>query len=129
MATLRTAKRFVFPLLGIWVLLYASFSMVKPPLLDGSDALSAEIAREMITAGHWLTPFANGVRYPHQPPFLYWTIAVSFGIFDISDWAYSPPTAYSSSDISSCATSSSASGPRSPSISSGAPIPRKSAIS
>jgi 4-amino-4-deoxy-L-arabinose transferase-like glycosyltransferase len=87
MTSLRTAKRFVFPLLGLWVLLYASFSMVKPPLLDGADALSAEIAREMITAGHWLTPLANGIRYPHQPPLLYWTIAVSFGIFDISDWA------------------------------------------
>jgi 4-amino-4-deoxy-L-arabinose transferase-like glycosyltransferase len=87
MATLRNAKRFVFPLLGIWVLLYASFSMVKPPLLDGSDALSAEIAREMITGGHWLTPFANGIRYPHQPPFLYWAIAASFSLFNISDWA------------------------------------------
>jgi 4-amino-4-deoxy-L-arabinose transferase-like glycosyltransferase len=93
MTSLRTAKRFVFPLLGLWVLLYASFSMVKPPLLDGADALSAEIAREMITAGHWLTPLANGIRYPHQPPLLYWTIAVSFGIFDISDWAARLPVA------------------------------------
>ena len=67
--------------------------MVKPPLLDGADALSAEIAREMITAGHWLTPFANGIRYPHHPPLLYWTIAVSFGIFDVSDWAARLPVA------------------------------------
>ncbi len=87
MTSLRTAKRFIFPLLGLWFLLYASFSMVKPPLLDGADALSAEIAREMITAGHWLTPFANGILYPHHPPLLYWTIAISFGIFDVSDWA------------------------------------------
>jgi 4-amino-4-deoxy-L-arabinose transferase-like glycosyltransferase len=93
MTTLRTAKRFVFPLLGLWVLLYASFSFVKPPLLDGSDALSAEIAREMLTGGHWLTPFANGIRYPHHPPFLYWTVAVSFGLFDISDWAARVPVA------------------------------------
>ncbi len=93
MTSLRTAKRFIFPLLGLWVLLYASFSMVKPPLLDGADALSAEIAREMITAGHWLTPFANGIRYPHHPPLLYWTIAVSFGIFDVSDWAARLPVA------------------------------------
>lgn len=93
MTTLRTAKRFVFPLLGLWVLLYASFSLVKPPLLDGSDALSAQIASEMLTAGHWLTPFANGIRYPHHPPFLYWTIAVSFGLFDISGWAARLPVA------------------------------------
>jgi len=93
MTTLRTAKRFIFPLLGLWVLLYASFSMFRPPLLDGADALSAEIAREMITAGHWLTPFANGVRYPHHPPLLYWTIAISFGLFDVSDWAARLPVA------------------------------------
>jgi Dolichyl-phosphate-mannose-protein mannosyltransferase len=93
MTSLRTAKRFVFPLLGLWVLLYFSFSMVKPPLLDGSDALSAEIAREMLTGGHWLTPFANGIRYPHHPPLLYWTVAVSFGIFNVSDWAARVPVA------------------------------------
>lgn len=87
MTSLRTAKRFVFPLLGIWVLLYASFSMVRPPLLDGDDALSAEIAREMITAGRWVTPCANGIRYAKHPPLLYWAIAASFHIFGVSDWA------------------------------------------
>lgn len=87
MTSLRTAKRFVFPLLGLWVLLYASFSLVKPPLLDGDDALSAEIGREMLTAGHWITPWANGFRYAHHSPFLYWTIAWSFGLFGVSDWA------------------------------------------
>jgi len=93
MTSLRTAKRFVFPLLGLWVLLYASFSMVKPPLLDGDDALSAEIAREMLTAGHWITPWANGFRYAHHAPLLYWTIAWSFGLFGVSDWAARLPVA------------------------------------
>jgi 4-amino-4-deoxy-L-arabinose transferase-like glycosyltransferase len=94
MTSLRTAKRFVFPLLGLWVLLYASFSMIKPPLLDGTDALSAEIAREMLTGGHWITPYANGIRYPHHPPLLYWTTAVSFGLFNISDWAARLPVTW-----------------------------------
>jgi hypothetical protein len=93
MTTLRTAKRFVLPLIGLWVLLYASFSMVKPPLLDGDDALSAEIAREMLTANHWITPLANGIRYAHHPPLLYWTVAASFRIFGVSDWAARLPVA------------------------------------
>lgn len=93
MTSLRTAKRFVFPLLGLWVLLYASFSMVRPPLLDGEDALSAEIAREMLTGGHWITPYANGIRYAQHPPLLYWTIATSFRIFGVSDWAARLPMA------------------------------------
>ena len=91
MTSLRTAKRFIFPLLGLWLLLYASFSMVKPPLLDGADALNAEIAREMLVTHHWITPYANGIRYPHHPPFLYWATAVSFALFDISDWAARVP--------------------------------------
>jgi 4-amino-4-deoxy-L-arabinose transferase-like glycosyltransferase len=93
MTTLRTAKRFVFPLIGLWVLLYASFSMVRPPLLDGDDALSAEIGREMLAANHWITPLANGIRYAKHPPLLYWTIAASFRIFGPSDWAARLPVA------------------------------------
>ena len=93
MTTLRTAKRFVFPLLGLWVLLYASFSIFKPPLLDGSDALTAVIAREMVIGGHWISPCANGIRYSQRPPLLYWTVAVSFGVFDVSDWAARVPLA------------------------------------
>jgi 4-amino-4-deoxy-L-arabinose transferase-like glycosyltransferase len=93
MTSLRTAKRFVFPLLGLWVLLYASFSVFTPPLLDGSDALTAVIAREMVIGGHWIIPWANGIRYAQRPPLLYWAVAVSFGIFDVSDWAARIPLA------------------------------------
>jgi 4-amino-4-deoxy-L-arabinose transferase-like glycosyltransferase len=93
MTSLRTAKRFVFPLLGLWALLYASFSLVRPPLLDGQDALSAEIAREMLQGGHWVTPYANGIRYAQHPPLLYWTVAASFRIFGVSDWAARLPLA------------------------------------
>lgn len=93
MISLRTAKRFVLPLLGLWVLLYASFSMVRPPLLDGDDALNAEIGREMLTANHWVTPTANGLLYARHPPLLYWTVAVSFRIFGVSDWAARVPVA------------------------------------
>ena len=93
MTTLRTAKRFVFPLLGLWILLYGSFSLVKPPLLDGPDALNAEIAREMLVGGHWITPYANGIPWALHPPLLYWTVACSFGLFGVSDWAARLPTA------------------------------------
>lgn len=90
---LRTAKRFVLPLVGLWILLYASFSLIRPPLLDGPDALSAEIAREMLKDGHWVTPFANGIRYAQHPPLLYWAIASSFSLFGVSDWSARLPLA------------------------------------
>ena len=87
MNSLRTAKRFVFPLLAGWVLLYASFSLVKPPLLDGADAVNAEAAREMAVGGNWLVPHVNGVRLPQTPPLLIWMTAASFRLFGVSDRA------------------------------------------
>lgn len=93
MTSLSTAKRFVFPLLGLWILLYASFSLVKPPLLDGADALTAEVAREMLIGNHWIIPYANGIPYAQHPPLLYWTVACSFGLFGISDGAARLPIA------------------------------------
>jgi 4-amino-4-deoxy-L-arabinose transferase-like glycosyltransferase len=91
--SLRTAKRFVFPLLGLWLLLYGSFSLLKPPLLDGTDAVQAEAAREMAVAGDWITPHVNGVRYLGVSPLVTWTTAASFRFFGVSDWAARLPMA------------------------------------
>ncbi|HTW45466.1 MAG TPA: glycosyltransferase family 39 protein [Acidobacteriaceae bacterium] len=93
MNSLRTAKRFWFPLLGLWVLLYASFSLFKPPLLDGTDSIQAEAAREMALHGDWITPHVNGVRYLAVSPLLTWTTAVSFKLFGVADWAARLPLA------------------------------------
>jgi 4-amino-4-deoxy-L-arabinose transferase-like glycosyltransferase len=94
MNSLRTAKRFVFPLLGLWFLLYASFSLLKPPLLDGIDSVQAEAAREMATAGDWITPHLDGVRYFAVSPLLTWTTAASFKVFGVTDWAARLPLAF-----------------------------------
>jgi len=93
MNSLRTAKRFVFPLLGLWVLLYASFSLVKPPLLDGTDSIQAEAAREMAVNGDWITPHVDGVRYLAVFPLLTWSTAASFKVFGVADWAARLPLA------------------------------------
>ncbi len=93
MNSLRTAKRFVFPLLGLWVLLYASFSLFTPPLLDGTDSIQAEAAREMALHGDWVTAHVNGVRYLAASPLLTWTTAVSFKLFGVADWAARLPLA------------------------------------
>ena len=94
MNSLRTAKRFVFPLLGLWVLLYASFSLVKPPLPNGTDSVQAEAAREMATAGDWLTPHLDGVRYFAVSPLMTWLTAASFKLFGVSDVAARLPLAF-----------------------------------
>jgi len=87
MNSIRTAKRFVFPLLGLWVLLYASFSLFTPPLLDGKEASQAEAAREMAVSNDWITPHVNGVPTLNVSPLLTWSTATSFKLLGVSDWA------------------------------------------
>ena len=86
MNSLRTAKRFVFPLLGLWVLLYASFSLFTPPLLDGTDSIQAEAAREMAVGGSWVTPHVNGEPNLNVSPLLTWSVAAGFRLLGVSDW-------------------------------------------
>src|SRR5882672_1148141 len=41
----------------------------------------AEIPREMVATGDWLTPRLNGLVYVEKPPLQYWLTAASFQAF------------------------------------------------
>src|ERR1700754_1321252 len=86
-------KRFLFPILGLWLLLYGSFALLRPPLLDDADAVHAEAAREMLFTHDWVTLHVNGIRYLEKAPLLYWSLATSFRIFHEHDWAARLPLA------------------------------------
>ncbi|MGC1818846.1 MAG: phospholipid carrier-dependent glycosyltransferase [Casimicrobiaceae bacterium] len=53
----------------------------------------AEIAREMVATGNWVTPRLNGIKYFEKPALQYWLTAASFEAFGISEWAARLPTA------------------------------------
>jgi 4-amino-4-deoxy-L-arabinose transferase-like glycosyltransferase len=57
------------------------------PFLDPPEGMHAEIAREMVLLGDWITPRFNGVRYFDKPPILYWLMASSFSLVGPSEWA------------------------------------------
>jgi 4-amino-4-deoxy-L-arabinose transferase-like glycosyltransferase len=70
--------------------------IVSPPsLMDDVDAAVAQIARNMITSGDWVTPRADGVSFLEKPALFYWPMAVAFKIFGIHDWAARIPFALS----------------------------------
>ena len=77
----------------VWVLLYSSFTLMTPPLLDDADSVHAEVAREMITRNDWVTLYANGIRYLEKAPLLYWSMASSFRIFGVNTGAARVPLA------------------------------------
>lgn len=68
-------------LAAVWLLLYGSFALVAPPLLDDADSVHAEVAREMIERQDWVTLYANGIRYLEKAPLLYWSMAASMKVF------------------------------------------------
>jgi 4-amino-4-deoxy-L-arabinose transferase-like glycosyltransferase len=72
---------------------YFGCAVSPPSLMDDADAAVAQISRNMVTSGDWVTPRADGIAFLEKPPMFYWPIAVSFKIFGIHDWAARIPTA------------------------------------
>jgi 4-amino-4-deoxy-L-arabinose transferase-like glycosyltransferase len=55
-------------------------------LVHPDEGRYAEIPREMVATGNWLTPRLNGIKYFEKPPLQYWATAVSFSIFGEHEW-------------------------------------------
>ena len=92
-AVFRLGSRRVLTLAALWLLLYSSFTLFSPPLLDDADSVHAEVAREMVQGHDWITLYANGIRYLEKAPLLYWSMAASFTLFGPQDWAARLPLA------------------------------------
>ncbi len=55
--------------------------------MDDVDAVQAQIARNMLTSGDYVTARLDGIPYLEKAPLIYWLIAGSFKIFGATDWA------------------------------------------
>jgi 4-amino-4-deoxy-L-arabinose transferase-like glycosyltransferase len=55
-------------------------------LIPSDEGRYAEIAREMLVTGDWVTPRYNGYKYFEKPPLQIWTTAAAFNLFGIGDW-------------------------------------------
>ena len=89
-STTRSLRLWLF---GLWLVLYGSFTLVRPQLLDDADSVHAEVAREMVARHDWVTLHANGIRYLEKAPLLYWSMAASFRLFGETTWAARLPLA------------------------------------
>jgi 4-amino-4-deoxy-L-arabinose transferase-like glycosyltransferase len=71
-------------------------SIVSPPsLMDDVDSVQAQIARNMLDSGDWVTARLDGVAYLEKAPLKYWLMAISYMIFGVHDWAARIPLAVS----------------------------------
>ena len=75
--------------------------IVSPPsLMDDVDSVQAQIARNMLVSGDWVTARLDGVPYLEKPALIYWTIALSYKIFGVHDWSARIPVALSALALS-----------------------------
>src|SRR5437879_2248865 len=72
-------------LIAAVIFLGCAFS--PPHLMDDVDAVQAQIARNMLQSGDWVTARLNGIAYLEKSPLNYWLIAASFSLFGVHDWA------------------------------------------
>jgi 4-amino-4-deoxy-L-arabinose transferase-like glycosyltransferase len=72
----------------LWIVLGAVWFATMPirPLVDPDEGRYAEIPREMVATGDWITPRLDGLKYFEKPPLQYWATAAAYSVFGVSDW-------------------------------------------
>ena len=81
--------------IGVAALIFLGTIVSPPSLVDDVDAVHAAAARTMLRSGDWVTARLDGVVYLDKAPMTYWTVAASFAIFGVHDWAARIPFALS----------------------------------
>src|SRR5262249_56427860 len=70
--------------------------IVSPPsLMDDVDAVQAQISRNMLDSGDWVTAHLDGIAYLEKSPLKYWMIAAAFKVLGVHDWVARLPVALS----------------------------------
>jgi len=80
---------------AVAAIIYLGCIISPPSLMDDVDSVQAQIARGMLTSGDWVTARVDGLIYLEKPPLVYWTIAGSFRLLGVHDWAARVPIALS----------------------------------
>ena len=72
----------------IWIALIAVWfgTLDYRKLVRPDEGRYAEIPREMVASGDWLTPRLNGFKYFEKPALQYWTTAISYKVLGESEW-------------------------------------------
>lgn len=77
----RNVLLLVLLLVLVWFANLEARKLIRP-----DEGRYAEVAREMVVTGDWVTPRQNGFKYFEKPVLQYWTTAAAFEVFGIHHW-------------------------------------------
>jgi 4-amino-4-deoxy-L-arabinose transferase-like glycosyltransferase len=87
-----------FPALHFILLLVVAACMFfagigRLALIEPDEGRNAEVAREMLAKGDWITPHFNNFSYLDKPPVYFWAVASSFKVAGLSEASARFPSA------------------------------------
>ena len=83
--TVAALPRFAWIAIAIFVAIAWFANLDVRKLQHPDEGRYAEIAREMVVSGDWVTPRLNGLKYFEKPPLQYWATALAYEAFGIHE--------------------------------------------
>jgi 4-amino-4-deoxy-L-arabinose transferase-like glycosyltransferase len=85
MRDLYKSKAFLWTLLVLFLIVWF-YALGARTLVPSDEGRYAEMAREMVTTGDWITPRLDGLKYFEKPPLQTWMNALTFELFGLGEW-------------------------------------------
>ncbi len=79
-----TPRRWLWLLLAVAVIWFSNIEYRK--LIRPDEGRYAEIPREMVASGDWVTTRLNDLKYFEKPPLQYWATATAYELFGEHQW-------------------------------------------
>lgn len=85
MNDLEKSKPWLWLLLLVFTIIWF-YTLGVRTLVPTDEGRYAQMAREMVASGDWITTRLNGIKYFEKPPLQTWMNAVTFTLFGLGDW-------------------------------------------
>ncbi len=79
-----SGRQVFWMLVAVTIIWFANLeyrTLIKP-----DEGRYAEIPREMVVSGDWVTPRLNDLKYFEKPPLQYWATAAAYSVFGEHQW-------------------------------------------
>jgi len=84
-------------LLAMWIVGVGALAFLwqlgSVGLVDETEPLFAEAARQMLVRHDWVTPYFNDLTRFDKPPLIYWLMAIVYQLLGVNEWAVRLPSA------------------------------------